>query len=307
MKVPAAGVIALERRPAHERGEMSHPAADLPRRGAKEERMICRLERRPRGEGTLDLSRSPLVLDRSQRQPDFLEMLGERGEHRLHQVHVGFAMIGKARLDWRSLDRPSAHAGDADILVAQFRLRDAQQVPLDFQPHDEVHTLVREPLEVLAQQLPGREMERHAAVEIFVAQHPADAARPRQHAKGRRIGNDGEIGRARHLGETHPAAARERGEGAGIGGIEGGGRDIDVVAGLERGEENRRRDRLGARGAVRIGPDEAHKMQIVLLDPALEIVGLPPLLVGPHPMPCDEWERLFHLHHSVRPRGRVAM
>jgi hypothetical protein len=22
---------------------------------------------------------------------------------------------------------------------------------------------------------------------------------------------------------------------------------------------------------------------------------------------CDEWERLFHLHHSVRRRGRVAM
>jgi hypothetical protein len=36
-------------------------------------------------------------------------------------------------------------------------------------------------------------------------------------------------------------------------------------------------------------------MQIVLLDPALEILGLPSLLVGPDPMPCDEWERLFHL------------
>jgi hypothetical protein len=150
-------------------------------------------------------------------------------------------------------------------------------------------------LEVLAQQLPGREMERHAAVEIFIAQHPADAARPRQHAKGRRIGNDGEIGRARHLVEAHSAAARERCEGAGIGGIERGGRDIDVVAGLERGAENRHRHRLGTRGAVRIGPNEAHKLKIVLLDPALEIVGLPSLLVGPQTVSCDEWERLFHL------------
>jgi len=269
--------------------------------------MIGRFQRRPRSERALDLPRSPLVLDRSQRQSDFVEMVGERGEHRLHQVHVGFAVIGKARFDRHSLDRPPAHAGDADILIAQLCLRDAQEVPLDFQTHDEVHTLVREPLEVLAQQLPGREMERHPAVEIFIAQHPADAARPRQHAKGRRIGDDGEIGRARHLIEAHPAAAGERGEGAGIGGIERGGRDVDVVAGLERGAENRHRHRLGARGAVRIGPDEAHEMQIVLLDPALEIVGLPSLLVGPHPMPCDEWERLFHLHHSMRRRGRVAM
>jgi len=46
---------------------------------------------------------------------------------------------------------------------------------------------------------------------------------------------------------------------------------------------------------VRIGPNEAHKLKIVLLDPALEILGLPSLLVGPHRVPCDEWERLFHL------------
>src|SRR5262249_56027013 len=57
MEVPAAGVIALERRPAHERGEMSHPAADLPRRGAKEERVIRRLERRSRGDG--EIARPP--------------------------------------------------------------------------------------------------------------------------------------------------------------------------------------------------------------------------------------------------------
>src|SRR5258708_30264066 len=60
-------------------------------------------------------------------------------------------MIGKARLDWRGPDRPPAHAGDADILLAQLLLCDAQEVPLDFQAHDEVHTLVREPFEVLAQ------------------------------------------------------------------------------------------------------------------------------------------------------------
>src|SRR6185437_472547 len=57
MQVPAAGVIALERRPAHERGEISHPAANLPRRRAEQQRMVGGFQRRPRGEGTLELPR----------------------------------------------------------------------------------------------------------------------------------------------------------------------------------------------------------------------------------------------------------
>src|SRR5215471_2480377 len=144
--------------------------------------------------------------------------------------------------------------------------------------------------------MPWREMEWHAAVEVFVAQHPADAARPRQHAKGGRVGNDSEIGRARHLVETHPAAARERGEGAGIGGIEGSSGDVDVVAGLERGTEHRNSHRFGACSAMWIGPCKAHQFEMVLLDFALELLGLPSLLLGPEAVPCDECEGLFHLH-----------
>src|SRR5262249_353856 len=68
-----------------------------------------------------------------------------------------------------------------------------------------------------------------------------------------------------------------------------------LSAALRGGAENRPRSRLRTRRAVRIGPNEAHKLKIVLLDPALEIVGLPSLLVGPQTVPCDEWERLFHL------------
>src|SRR5438067_1403701 len=78
MQVPAAGVIALERGPAHEGGEISHSAADLPRRRTEQQRIIGRLQRRPRGEGALELPRSPLVLDRSQRQADLCQMIGER-------------------------------------------------------------------------------------------------------------------------------------------------------------------------------------------------------------------------------------
>ncbi len=231
-------------------------------------------------------------------------MPSERGEHRLHQIHVGFGVVGKARFGRRGRERSPAHAGDAGVLVAQARVGNAQEIPFDLQADDAVHAAVRKPLEVLAQQLPGREVKGHAAVEVFIAQHPADARRPGQGAKGRRVGDDGEIGRARHLVETHPAAARERGEGAGIGGIERGGRDVDVVAGLERGEEGGHRYRLGARGAVRVGPGKPHEMQVVLLDPALEVLGLPSLLVRPEAVSCDESERLRHLHHSMRDRGR---
>ena len=148
--------------------------------------------------------------------------------------------------------------------------------------------LLLQPPQLPAQQMPRREMERHAAVEIFVAQNPADARRPRQHAKGRGIGHDGEVGRAGHLGEAHAAAARERGEGARVGGIERRGGDVDVVAVGQRGDEGRHGHRLGARGAVRVGPGEPHELQVFLLDPQLELLGLPALLVGPEAVLFDE-------------------
>ena len=143
MQVPAAGVIALERRPAHEGGEISHSAADLPRRRAEQQRMVGGLQRRPRGERALELARSPLVLDRAQRQSDLSKCIGERGEHRLHQIHVGFGVVGKAGLGRRRFDRLPAHAGKADIVVAERVLRDAQQIPLDLQPDEQAHALVR--------------------------------------------------------------------------------------------------------------------------------------------------------------------
>ena len=288
MKVPAAGIVAPVRRAAHEGGEVAHPAADLARGGAEQERVVGGFQRRPCREGALELARPPLVLDRPQRQPDLLVGLGQRREHRLHQIHVGFGVIGKARLHMRTLDRERAHAGNAGVLVVEVVLCDTQQIPLDLQADDAAEPHVRQPPEMLAQQLPGREVKRHAAGEVFVAQDPADAGRPGQHAKGGEVGNDGEIGRAGHLGEAHAAAARERGEDAGIGGIEGGGRDVDVVAGGERGQEGRHRHRLGARRAVRVGPGQANELKLVQLDPALDLLGLPSLLIAPEAVPFDE-------------------
>jgi hypothetical protein len=45
-------------------------------------------------------------------------------------------------------------------------------------------------------------------------------------------------------------------------------------------------------------------MYAILLDPALDLLGLPSLLVRPQAVPFDETGRLFHLHHSL---GQHAM
>src|SRR5438270_13157133 len=92
MQVPTTRIIAFERRPAHERGEIPNPATDLPRRRAEQQRMVGGLQRWPRGKGAFELARSPLVLDRAQWQSDWLGMMRRPGGHRLHQLQVGSAM-----------------------------------------------------------------------------------------------------------------------------------------------------------------------------------------------------------------------
>src|SRR5207237_10616705 len=129
------------------------------------------------------------------------------------------------------------HAGNADVLIGQAILRKAREVPLDFQTDHELELLLREARELALEEVPRREMERPAVAEVFVAEHAADAARPWQHAKGRRSGEDDEIRRPGHLVEAHAAAAGERLEDARAGRIERGRRDVDVVAALERIDE----------------------------------------------------------------------
>src|SRR5437763_7789662 len=166
-------------------------------------------------------------------------------------------------------------------------------------PADErTHPSVREPPPLAAQQTPRPEIKRYPASEIFITQHPAGAGRPGQHTEGERVGNDRQVGRTRHLLESHSAAACERGKRAGIGGIKRGGRDIDVVAGLKRTEESWQRDGFRARGAVRIRPGKADEIKVLLHDPALELVGFASLLLGPQTVSCNECG-LFHSRHSV--------
>ena len=80
------------------------------------------------------------------------------------------------------------------------------------------------------------------------------------------------------------------------GGIERRRRDVDVVAAAQRAEERRDRDRLGARIAVRIGPGEAHELEVALLQPDLELLRLPFLRLRPQTVRLDEPRPLRHRH-----------
>jgi hypothetical protein len=95
----------------------THPTADLPGRGAKQQRIIGCFQRRPRSEGALHLTRSEFVLDRPQRQSDLIETRRKRGEHRLHQIHVGFGVVGKAGLHRPGADRATARPRQASLLL----------------------------------------------------------------------------------------------------------------------------------------------------------------------------------------------
>jgi hypothetical protein len=139
-------------------------------------------------------------------------------------------MVVIARLDRRCSDRSATGARRADIVVAQVIVDDTQKIPLDFRSDDAAQAALGEFAQQFAQKHARRKVERPAVVEIFIAENPADARRPRQDAKGRGIGHEGEIGRARHLVEPHAAAARERGKNPRAGGIERRGGDADIVA-----------------------------------------------------------------------------
>src|SRR5215470_13774988 len=168
--MPATRVAALETRAAHEGREVAHAPADLAGGGAEQEEIVGGGERIAGRERALDLAGAPLVLDRAQRQREPFERVGERAQHRLHQVHVGFGVVRKAGLGRTGADRAAAYAGCADMLVAELILRDAEEIPLDLEPDHIAHALVGETPQLSAQEMPRREVEWHAAVEILVAQ-----------------------------------------------------------------------------------------------------------------------------------------
>src|SRR3972149_5822616 len=114
-------------------------------------------------------------------------------------------MVVIARLHSPGSDGTASDAGNADVLLRQMFLCNAQQLPLGILADDATKALFPQPVDLLAQELARGEMKWRSGYKIFVAENPSHARRPRQHAKSRGIGNDGQIGRAGHLIETHPA------------------------------------------------------------------------------------------------------
>ncbi len=208
-------------------------------------------------------------------------------------------MIVIAGLDRDGLDRTPPNAGRADILRPEPVVGDAQQIPFDLGADDARMAARGERLQSLAQKLARREMKRRAVVEIFVAQDPADARRPGQHAECRRVRHEGEIGRARHFGEPHAAAAGERGKYAGAGGIERRGGDADIVAAPQRRQKRRHGQRLGARIAVSVPPRQSDEMQALAFDPADDFGRKPRLLLTPQAVLFDEC-RWFSFGHDAQ-------
>ena len=238
------------------------PPADLPRGGAKQQHVVGGCERIARREGAFDLPRAPLVLDRAQRQIELGVGLRERRQHRLHQVHVGFGMIGIAGLGRRGSDR-HARARRARR-CSRRRARSCttrSRYHSTSSPTTRPMPRSRSRASCLRSRCRGEKWNGMPLLKYSSHSTQPTPRRPWQHAEGRGIGHDGEVGRAGHLRQAHAAAARERRERARVGGIERRGGDVDVVAGVERGEERRHRHRLGARGAVRVGPGDAHEMR----------------------------------------------
>src|ERR1700722_1055150 len=139
-------------------------------------------------------------------------------------------MIVITGLDRSGLDRTAADAGSAEIFIVQMLLGEPPQIPLDLRADDACEAMIGKPAERFAQKLARREMKRPAVVEIFIAQDPADAPPPGKYAECRGVGDDRQVGRTGHLVEAHTAAARERREDAGAGGIERRRGDADIVA-----------------------------------------------------------------------------
>jgi hypothetical protein len=153
MQMPAARVVALDCGAAHEARDIAHPAADLACRSPKQDQIVRRLERGPRRKRAFELPRPPLVLDRSQRQAKLLQGVGERGDRRLHEVHIGLGMEGIARLRRAGAQRAALDARAADMLAAEMLFGDAQQVPFDLEPDGAVHAALFQLRELPAQQL----------------------------------------------------------------------------------------------------------------------------------------------------------
>ena len=77
---------------------------------------------------------------------------------------------------------------------------------LDFEAGDEIVAAVAQRPQRIPADVPRAERHRPAVGKMDVAQHPARMQRPRQHAKGRGVGQHDYVGRALELLHAEAAA-----------------------------------------------------------------------------------------------------
>src|SRR4029077_18884756 len=159
--------------------------------------------------------------------------------------------------------------------------RKTEQIPFDLKTNEAIHPALFESDKLVAEQSARREMKRLAREKIFIAQDPAHIRLPGQDPEGRGVGDDDEVWRPRHLIEVHAAAAGKRSKRPGARSVECRRSDVNVVSVFQRAQESWNGNRLRARSAVRVGPCDAEKLELVFLDPCLNFFGETVLVVLP--------------------------
>ena len=126
----------------------------------------------------------------------------------------------------------------ADVFVGQSILG-AQQIPTDLKADDQTHSFIGKPANCPRSRCRGEKWNGTPE-----GKYSSQSTQPTPGAQGstRNVEGSGTIvkfGERRHLGKAHSAAALERREGSGIGGVERRGRDVDAVTGRKRADEGR--------------------------------------------------------------------
>jgi len=288
MQMPAARHHVGQRWAAHEAGETAVAPRDLLHRRTEQDHGVGGGEPDLRAERELALARPELDLDRAQRQAERLHAAADLLQHRIELIEPRLGEVLESLGDQADLRRGRRPGG---VLRREARIDDAEQVEFDLEPGHEIEAGGAEPRQCVAVDPPRRERHRLAVGEIDVAQHPAGARRPWQHAKRRRVRDHDEITAALHFLEAEAAARREHRKRGLVGGVLGEQRRRHGDAALEGGRRRLRHQSLAAQDAVLVGERKPHQFELVLLDRLQSGLRGGGLLVVPQTMAIDEARR----------------
>ena len=239
-------------------------------------------------ERELALARTELHLDRAQRQAEGDDLAAQRLEDRLHLIEARFGQVLVALGDQADLGR---FAGPGGIGRIETRIVELEDMELDFEAGHVVEPGPGELFQRAAIKVASGERHRPAVGEIDVAQHPAGARRPWQHAERGGVGNHEEVAAALHLRHAEAAAGGEDRKHRLVRGVLGQQRGRERAAVAHHGAGLVRHHGLSPQHAVLIGKRQAHDLEPVLLDPFVGVGRRLELRVAPYPVALDEAAR----------------